>query len=88
MNVNVVEKKKDNWKVEVEGEGHGLLNLLRENAWKKGAKQASYMIKHPYLSKPTINVRGANPKKILADSAQMIVDDAKAFQREFKRVAK
>ena len=88
MKLTVLEKKKDKWKVEIDGEGHTLINLLRENAWKKGAKQASYMIKHPYLSKPEITVYGANPKKILADSAQAIITDAGSFARDFKKVAK
>ena len=87
MKLSVLEKKKDKLKVEVEGEDHTLLNLLSENAW-KGAKQSSYMIRHPYLSKPEITVIGANPKKILADAAQDIITEAKAFQKEFKRVTK
>jgi DNA-directed RNA polymerase subunit L len=88
VKLNAVEKKKDVLKLEVDGEDHSLLNLLRENAWKKGAKQASYMIKHPYLSKPVVSVRAANPKKVLADSAQMVIDDAKAFEKEFRRASK
>ena len=88
MKLTALEKKKDKWMVEVDGEDHTLLNLLTENAWKRKAKQASYTIKHPYLSKPVITVRGANPKKILADSAQKIIDDAKAFEKEIKRVPK
>jgi DNA-directed RNA polymerase subunit L len=85
MKVTVLEKKKDKWKVEVMDEDHTLLNLLTENAWKGKVKQASYMIKHPHLSRPEITIIGANPKKILADAAQRIVDDSKAFQREFKK---
>jgi len=85
MKLTVLEKKKDKWKLEVDGEDHTLLNLLRENAWKERAKQATYMIKHPYLSKPEITVIGPNPKKILADAAKRIIDDTKAFERSFKR---
>ena len=85
MKLTVLEKKKDKWKLEVDGEDHTLLNLLTENAWKGKVKQASYMIRHPQLSKPEITVIGPNPKKILADAAQEIINDSKAFQREFKR---
>ena len=85
MKLTAVEKKKDKWKLEIDGEDHSLINLLRENAWKKGAKQATYTIKHPYLSKPEITVIGANPKKILAESAQAIITDTKAFERDFKK---
>lgn len=83
-----MEKKKDKLKVEVRGESHTLLNLLRENAWKGKIEQASYMIEHPELSQPKIIVRAKNPKRILVDSAQMAIDDAKCFSREFKRAMK
>lgn len=85
MELRVLEKKKDKLKVEVIGESHTLLNLLRENAWKEKADQATYMIEHPELSQPKIIVRAKNPKKVLVNSAQMIIDDSKGFSREFKR---
>lgn len=85
MELRAVEKKKDKLKVEVIGETHTLLNLLRENAWKEKADQASYMIEHPYLARPKIIVRANNPKKVLVNSAQIVIDDSKEFSREFKR---
>ncbi len=72
----------------VEGEDHTLLNMLKENAWKTGANQASYMIKHPYMSVPKIIIRGKDPKKILSDAAQLAVDDAKEFGVVFSREIK
>lgn len=88
MELRVLEKRKDKLKVEVLDESHTLLNLLRENAWKGKANQASYMIEHPYLSQPNIIVRAKNPKMVLVNAAQMIVDDVKGFSREFKRAMK
>lgn len=88
MKLELLESKKEKWQLEIEGEDHTLLNLLREKSWDEGAKQSSYMIKHPYLSKPVITVIGANPKKILADAAQSIINDAQSFGKEFKRVSK
>jgi len=32
MELNVIENKKDKMKIEVQGESHTLLNVLRENA--------------------------------------------------------
>ena len=64
------------------------LNLIRENSWKAGAKQASYIIQHPYISQPEIIVRSKNPSKTLKDAAQIVVDDAKAFSVAFKRAMK
>lgn len=88
MELEIIESRKDEVKVEVKGESHTLLNILRENAWKSGAKQAAYIIEHPYLSQPKIIVKAANPKKVLRDAAQMIVDDALEFEKEFKRALK
>ena len=72
----------------VKGEDHTLLNVLKENSWKKGAKQASYIIKHPYMSDPKLIVRAKNPKKVLIDAAQLAIDDAKEFETAFKRETK
>jgi len=86
MEIKVIEKKKDKLKLEVDGETHTLLNLLRERAWKHGAKQASYIIAHPYMSKPEIIIHATYPKKVLTDSANEIAKDAKKFELAFKKV--
>ena len=88
MKLKKLEKSKDKLKLEVEGEDHTLLNLLRENSWKAGADQASYMIEHPYLSQPKIIVRSSSPQSTLVKSAQMIIDETQKFQREFKKALK
>jgi DNA-directed RNA polymerase subunit L len=73
--------------LEIRGETHTFLNLLRENAWDAGSKQASYMIEHPYLSEPKLIIRADNPKKVLDSAAQMIIEQAKDFEKEFRRVS-
>lgn len=88
MDLTVLEKKGDKIQIEVRGENHTLLNLLRENSWKTGAKQASYMIKHPYLSHPKIIIKSCQYKKVLTNAAQMIIDDATSFERSLKRALK
>jgi DNA-directed RNA polymerase subunit L len=88
MELKVIEKKKDGVKIEVHGESHTLLNVLRENAWKAGADQASYMIEHPYMAQPKITVKAKNPNKVLASAAQSLSDDAKSFLTAFKRAYK
>jgi len=88
MELNVIENKKDRMKIEVQGESHTLLNVLRENAWKSGADQASYMIEHPYMAQPKISVKSNNPKKVLTSAAQTLSDDTKSFLTAFKRACK
>ncbi|MBM3303767.1 MAG: hypothetical protein FJY76_01620 [Candidatus Aenigmarchaeota archaeon] len=88
MKLKVTEKGKDGLKIEVTGETHTLLNLLRENAWQAGAKQASYTIRHPYLSQPEMYVVAADPKKVLSGAAQLTIDQAQDFAAAFKRAMK
>jgi len=88
MLIKALEKKKEKLRIEVDGETHTLLNLLRENAWKTGAKQAAYIIKHPYLSRPEMIIRAKNPGKVLNDAIQLIINNTKEFEREFGRALK
>lgn len=88
MKLVALERTNEKISLEVRGETHTFLNLLRENVWKAGGKQASYVIEHPYLSEPKLTVRVKNPKKILDKAVQMIIDQTKEFEREFKRVSK
>ena len=88
MELAAIEKGKEKLRVEVRGETHTTLNLIRENTWKAGAKQSSYIIQHPYVSQPELIVRSKNPKKTLQDAAQKVIDDSKEFSRAFKRAAR
>lgn len=88
MKLEAVEKDKEKLKVAVHGETHTLLNLLREKSWVSKADQASYVLEHPYLSVPNIIIRAKNPKKVLTDAAQLVIDDVKEFRKEFKRSVK
>ena len=88
MELTAVEKGKEKMRVIVRDESHTILNLIREKSWKVGAKQASYIIQHPYISQPEMIIRSKNPGKTLKDAAQVVADDAKEFGVEFKRAMK
>jgi len=88
MKLTVLEEGNGKLKVRVDGETHTFLNVLTSYAWKTGAKQAGYIIKHPLLSQPELIVRGENPKKILKDAAQMLINDSKEFQKLAKATFK
>ncbi len=85
MELKAMEKKADKLKLQVLGETHTFLNLISEYAWLAKAKQASYIIKHPYLSEPELIIRASNPKKTLRDATQIMIDRTEEFQRSFKR---
>jgi DNA-directed RNA polymerase subunit L len=88
MDLKIIENKKDRLKIEVRGESHSLLNILRENAWASGAKDASYFIEHPYLSEPKIIVKSNNPKRTLTSATQLVIDQASDFEKEIKRATR
>ena len=88
MELEILENKRDRVKILVKGESHSLLNVLRENAWVAGANNASYIIEHPYLSEPKIIVKSNNPKMTLNNAAQLVIDQASGFGKEFKRATR
>jgi len=88
MELNVLQDEKGLLKVEAVGETHTLMNILRENCWKTGATQASYIVEHPYLAHPKIIVRGANPRKSLDEAAQLTEKQVAEFLSAFKRASK
>ncbi len=88
MELNVLERKDDKLKIEIKGESHTFLNILREKCWQAGALQATYMLEHPYLAQPKIIVYAKSPKKTLLEAAKMVADEAEEFVKEFKREIK
>ena len=88
MKLVLLEKENEKLAIEVRGENHTFLNLLRENSWKVGTRQTSYIIEHPDLSEPKLVVRAKNPKNIIEKSVQMIIDQTADFDKELKRVLK
>ncbi len=88
MEFKILKESENKIEIEIKDETHTFLNLLKEKTWHAGANQASYMVEHPYLSHPKITVIAKNPRKVLNDAAQMIVNEAKEFYEEFKRAAK
>lgn len=85
MELKVLEKTKNRLKLEIVGESHTLLNLLRRNSWDAKADQASYLIEHPMLSQPKIIIKANNPKLVLSKATDMIVKQTKDFSNAFKR---
>ncbi len=88
MELKVLEKAPEKLRLEVHGEDHTLLNILTEYAWEVKAKQASYIIQHPYLSTPELIIKSSNPKKTLEDSAKLVSERVKEFKVGFDRAMK
>jgi DNA-directed RNA polymerase subunit L len=88
MKLKVLEETDGKIRIEVDGETHTLLNVLKGNAWKAGAEQASYIIRHPLMSQPELIIRAKNPRKVLKEAANMVIEDAKEMQKEAKKAFK
>lgn len=86
MQINVLEKKKNNLKIEVKGETHTLTQLIAKEASKKADVAA--IQEHPFMEEPKIIVRGTNPTKVLEKAANSIKLQCEELKKEFRRVLK
>ena len=84
MELKKVESKKNMLRVEVVGEDHSLLNLLRDECCKAGASSASYQLDHPLIGNPILTVVASKPKEVLKKAAASIGKQSKQFQTKLK----
>jgi DNA-directed RNA polymerase subunit L len=88
MKIDVIENENDKIKIELH-DNLTLVNLLNEVIWKqKGVDFSAYSQKHPYLSKPVLVVKGKNPKKIVIEATEQIIEDVKELRKHFENVTK
>lgn len=83
MKIKILQQTKDELKIEIEGAGHGVCNLLQKKLLEnKTVDQAGYDVPHPLESNPVIYVRmkgKGSPKQALIDAAQEARADNQAF---------
>lgn len=92
MKVNVLKKEANELKIEVEGAGHGLCNLLQKKLLEdERVDLAGYDVPHPLASNPIIYVRmkgAAKPADALIKAAEKARETNKAFSKELKKALK
>ena len=92
MNVKVLKKKANELKIEIEGAGHGLCNLLQKKLLEDATvDMAGYDVPHPLASNPVIYVRmkgKAKPKGALLNAAENAREMNTAFSKELKKALK
>jgi len=76
-----IEKKTNSAKLELEGESHTFVNLLRESLWTAGAEGAAYRQDHPLRDSITVLVQGKNPVALVKKAAVLIEKDAASLRR-------
>jgi DNA-directed RNA polymerase subunit L len=92
MKVKVLQRSANELKIEVEGAGHAMCNLLQKRLLEdKNVDLAGYDVPHPLASNPTIYVRtkGAlKPETALREAIEKAEEMNKEFGKELKQALK
>jgi DNA-directed RNA polymerase subunit L len=92
MKVNVLKKTKNEVRVEIEGVGHSLCNLLQKRLLEDDAVDlAGYDIPHPLASNPIIYVRtkgNVKPEQVLVKAAEKAREMTEDFSKELEKALK
>jgi DNA-directed RNA polymerase subunit L len=92
LKVRVLKKEDNELKIEIEGTGHGLCNLLQKKLLEdEKVDLAGYDVPHPLASNPVIYVRmkdEAKPEEALLKAAEKAREMNKAFSKELKKALK
>lgn len=92
LKVNVLKKAGNELKIEIEGAGHGLCNLLQKKLLEdKTVDMAGYDIPHPLVSNPVIYVRmkgATKPEAALKRAAEKAREANDAFSKALEKALK
>jgi DNA-directed RNA polymerase subunit L len=92
LKVKVLKKAANELKIEVEGAGHGLCNLLQKKLLEdERVDLGGYDVPHPLASSPVIYVRmkgAAKPEDALIKAAEKAREANKVFSKELKKALK
>jgi len=92
MNVKVLKKTSNELKIEVEGAGHTLCNLIQRRLVEDETTDlAGYEVPHPLASNPIIYIRtkgGVKPETTLKKAAESARDMNKEFSKELDKALK
>ena len=92
MKVKVLKQTTNELKIEVEGAGHGLCNLLQKKLLEdKKVELAGYDVPHPLASNPVIYVRtkgAAKPQDALITAAEKAREANATFSKELEKALK
>lgn len=89
MQVKVLKKTSNELRIEIEGEGHTLCNLLEKVLLEdESIEMAGYNIPHPLISSPVVYIRTKgrrSPERALKDAADRILKTEKNFRASFEK---
>jgi DNA-directed RNA polymerase subunit L len=92
MKVKVLKRTDNELKIEVEGEGHSLLNLLQKTLLEDDSiEMAGYDVPHPLFDRGILYVQTKeqqNPEDVVKEASKKVLDLSKEFQKSFKKASK
>jgi len=92
MKIRVLEKTSNELKIEVEGEGHTLCNVLQKALLEdETIEMAGYHIQHPLIGNPILYVHAKGkqkPETTIREAAKKIRSQCKEFRESFKKALK
>jgi len=92
MKIKILKRVDNELKIEIEGSGHGVCNLLQKRLLEnKNVDQAGYDVPHPLASNPVIYVRmkgKAKPENALLEAADSVLETNAAFGKALKAALK
>ena len=92
MKVKVLKSTDNEMKIEVEGEGHSLLNLLQKTLLEEEAiEMAGYHVPHPLFDRGILYVHTKekqSPEAVVNEATKKVLDLSKDFQKSFKKASK
>jgi DNA-directed RNA polymerase subunit L len=92
LKVNILKSSNNELKIEVEGAGHSLLNVLQKTLLeKKTIEVAGYHVPHPLIDTGILYVHTKEkqkPEAVILEASKEILKFSKAFQKAFKKASK
>ena len=92
MKVKVLERTSNELKIEVEGEGHTLCNVLQKSLLEDDTiDMAGYDVPHPLVNSAIVYVRTKGRKKpvtAIREARKKILSQNREFTKSFKRALK
>ena len=92
MKIRVTKKTSNELRLEIEGAGHGLCNLLQKELLEdESVDMAGYDLPHPLVSNPMIYLRmkgDAKPEEALRKAAEKARDANAIFRKELEKALK
>ena len=92
MKVKVIKRTDNELKLEVQGEGHSLLNIIQKTLLEADSiTMAGYDIPHPLFDRGILYVQvkdKQNPEDVIKEAAKKVQGLNKDFYKSFKKASK